>query len=210
MFKVEPGPGIRHDTPCRTSPVPEPFKCQAAKIGPALAGQAFGSLGPRAEGPTLNTLTLVGAPPISKCSKLRAPAWAGTPTLNTLNLVGDPPISKFSKLRAPAWAGTPTLNTLNLVGAPPISKCSKLRAPACAGTPTLNTLNLVGAPPISKCFKVASAGLGRHTNFEHFAHGRGSTNFKVFQSCPRFSKLYGCLGSGHRMAAKKNNPLKIY
>ncbi len=49
MFKVEPGPGIRHDTPCRASPVPAQFKCQAAKIGPAVAGQAFGN--PRPHGP---------------------------------------------------------------------------------------------------------------------------------------------------------------
>ena len=31
VFKVTTGPRIRHDTPCRTSPVPEPRKEQAAK-----------------------------------------------------------------------------------------------------------------------------------------------------------------------------------
>ena len=49
VFKVTTGPRIRHDTPCRTSPVPEPCKYQAAKIMPAVAGQAFGS--PRPHGP---------------------------------------------------------------------------------------------------------------------------------------------------------------
>ena len=82
--------------------------------------------GPRSAGPTLNTLNLVGAPSISKFSKLRAPVRADTPTLNTLNLVWAPSISKFSKLRAPANADTPTLKTLKLVGGQPVSKCSKL------------------------------------------------------------------------------------
>jgi hypothetical protein len=76
--------------------------------------------GPRADGPTLNTLNLVRAPSISKFSKLRAPVRADTPTLNTLNLVWAPSISKFSKLRAPVNADTPTLKTLKLVGGRPV------------------------------------------------------------------------------------------
>ena len=39
MFKVEPGPWIKHDTPCRTSPVPEPFKCQRPKSGRLWQGK---------------------------------------------------------------------------------------------------------------------------------------------------------------------------
>ena len=85
--------------------------------GGARKELGFGS---RADGPTLNTLNLVGAPSISKFSKLRAPVRADTPTLNTLNLVWAPSISKFSKLRAPANADTPTLKTLKLVGEQPV------------------------------------------------------------------------------------------
>ena len=47
--------------------------------------------------------------------------------------------------------------------------------------PTLNTLNLVRGSINFKVFKVASAGQGRHTNFENFEVGGGTASLKVFK-----------------------------